>query len=241
MVPPSGVASFATTRWSIVLAAGGGDSHEAGVALAALCETYWYPLYAYIRRQGHDAQTAQDLTQGFFARLLEKRDLDGAAPESGRFRSYLLGAVKHFLANEYDRAHAQKRGGGRKHLSLDFGAAEDRYRLEPADRQTPEAVYLRQWALTLLRRVQQQLEEEAHRSGSAEQFACLRTYLTGGDNAPYSEAAGKLGMTEGAVKTAVHRLRRRFRERLREQIAQTIPSEDQIDDEINALFEALRS
>lgn len=237
----SGNGGFATTRWSVVLAAGGDDSADARTALAALCETYWYPLYAYIRRQGHDAQTAQDLTQGFFARLLEKRDLDGAAPERGRFRSYLLAAVKHYLANQYDQAQAQKRGGGRKILSLDFGAAEDRYRLEPADRQTPEALYLRQWALTLLERVQQQLEGEARRSGNAEQFACLRNYLTGGENTPYSEAAARLGMTEGAVKTAVHRLRRRFGERLREEIAQTVPSEEQIDDEVRALFEALRS
>jgi RNA polymerase sigma-70 factor (ECF subfamily) len=232
---------FATTRWSVVLAAGQSDSGEAKDALATLCETYWYPLYAYVRRQGYDCASAQDLTQGFFARLLEKEDLRNVSRERGRFRSFLLASLKHYLINEWDRARAEKRGGGRVHLSLDFDSAESRYRLEPADRGTPETLYARHWALTLLDRVQELLRQEAIDAGKAGQFEQLRVFLTGsGKSESYKQAAEQLGMTEGAVKTAVHRLRRRFRERLRGEIAQTVTTEEDIDDEIHHLFEVLR-
>lgn len=231
---------FATTRWSLVVAAGGDDSEESRVALETLCETYWYPLYAFVRRQGRDPQTAQDLTQGFFTRLLEKEDLKDVRRERGRFRSFLLAAMKNFLINDWDKQQAVKRGGGQRALSLDFDSAENRYRLEPADTQTAEHVFQRQWALTLLDRVQQRLADEARESGRNDQFAVLRRYLTGTAETTYAEAAAELGTTEGAVKTAVHRLRGRFRTLLREEISQTVAEEGEIDDEIRSLFEALR-
>ncbi len=238
---PANRGHFATTRWSVVLAAGKSNSAEARDALTVLCETYWYPLYAYVRRQGYDSASAQDLTQGFFARLLEKEDLRNVSRERGRFRSFLLASLKHYLINEWDRARAEKRGGGRRHLSLDFDAAESRYRLEPADPNTPEAIYARQWALTLLDRVFEVLRQEAEDAGKASQFQHVRDFLTGAEpSGSYKQSAELLGMTEGAVKTAVHRLRRRFKERLRGEIAQTVSTEEDVDDEIRHLFEVLR-
>src|ERR1700728_2764031 len=151
--PPSGSRQFATTRWSLVLAAGQRSSPQSPAALATLCENYWYPLYAYVRRRGHGADEAQDFTQAFFARLLEKNDLAAADPGRGRFRSFLLASLKHFLANEWDRARAQKRGGGRFVLSIDFGTAEERYRAEPSHAVTPEKIFERRWALVLLENV----------------------------------------------------------------------------------------
>ena len=233
---------FATTHWSVVLAAGQDSSPTSRAALAQLCEVYWYPLYAYVRRQGHDAATSADLTQGFFASLLERQDLRKVQRERGRFRSFLLASIKHFLINEWDRAGAAKRGGRVAHLSIDFSAADSRYRLEPYHERTPEAVFEKQWALTLLARVQEALRSESANAERLEQYDRLQIYLAGERQAAtYQEVAEELGMSEGAVKVAVHRMRQRFREILREEIAHTVTSPDEIDGEIQSLFEALRS
>jgi RNA polymerase sigma-70 factor (ECF subfamily) len=232
---------FATTRWSMVLAAGRKNSPESQSALAALCEAYWYPLYAFLRRKGYAAGDAQDLTQGFFALLLERNDVAMVRKERGKFRSYLIAALQNYLANERDRQRAQKRGGGRKPLSLDFASAENRYAAQAADRRTPEDAFARQWALTLLEQVQSALHQEMSSQGKAEQWERLHVYLTGETAAAsYVEAAAALDMSEGAVKTAVHRLRRRFGELLRREIAETISDESAIDEEIQELFAALR-
>ena len=233
--------SFATTRWSLVLAAGKGASPDAQDALAALCQTYWYPLYAYVRRQGHQPDDAQDLTQAFFARLLEKHYLQSADPERGRFRSFLLTAFQRFLSKERDRERTKKRGGGMKSLDLDFEAGERRYRLEPAHEATAEKVYEQRWALTLLDRVFARLRDESDRAGKQEAFNCLKVYLTGAAGTPrYREAAAELGMTEAAVKVAVHRLRRRYRDLVREEIAQTVAGPEEVDEELRHLFAAVR-
>jgi RNA polymerase sigma-70 factor (ECF subfamily) len=209
--------------------------------LAALCEAYWYPLYAFLRRKGYAASDAQDLTQGFFALLLERNDVATLRQERGKFRSYMIAALQNYLANERDRQRAQKRGGGRKPLSLDFAAAESRFALQAADRRTPEDAFARQWALTLLKQVQSALREELASQGKAEQWERLHVYLTGESAAAsYAEAAAQLGMSEGAVKTAVHRLRRRFGELLRREIAETVSDEAAVEEEIQELFEALR-
>ena len=233
---------FATTRWSIVLAAGRDSSPEAKTALATLCETYWFPLYAFVRRQGYDAQDAQDLTQGFFTRLLEKKDLRDLQRERGKFRSFLLASMKHFLMNEWDRTQAQKRGGDLRMLSVDFDEAESRLRLEPSHERTPEVIFEKQWALTLLDRVRAVLREEFVRAHKAEQFDRLHVYLTGEKSAvTYAEVAEELRISEAAVKMAVSRLRRRFHDRLRKEIAQTVATEDEVDDEIRALTDALQT
>ncbi len=242
-IPPHcGKRHFATTRWSIVLAAGRDNSPEAKTALVTLCETYWFPLYAFVRRQGYDAQDAQDLTQGFFTRLLEKKDLRDVQRERGKFRSFLLASMKHFLMNEWDRTQAQKRGGDLRMLSVDFDEAESRLRLEPSHEQTPEVIFEKQWALTLLDRVRAVLREEFVRAHKAEQFDRLHVYLTGEKSAvTYAEVAEELRISEAAVKMAVSRLRRRFHDRLRKEIGQTVATEDEIDDEIRALTDALQS
>jgi RNA polymerase sigma factor (sigma-70 family) len=239
---PFGAGHFATTRWSLVLAAGRPNSPQASAALATLCETYWYPLYAYIRRRGHDADDAQDLTQAFFTRLLEKNDLATADSERGKFRSFLLTSLKHFLSNEWDRGHAQKRGGGRTPVSIDFVAAEGRYNLEPSHELTAEKIFDRRWALTLLDQVLARLREESVQGGKSQIFELLKVFLTG-ENAPVSirELADKLAMTEGALKVAVHRLRRRYRELLRTEIGETVADPDEIEQEIRDLFAAIRS
>jgi RNA polymerase sigma-70 factor (ECF subfamily) len=232
---------FATTRWSLVLAAGRGDAPEAQAALAALCEVYWYPLYAYVRRSGHPADEARDLTQEFFARLLEKHYLRAADSERGRFRSFLLTAFKRFLAKERHRARALKRGGGRRMLSLDFEQGESRFRLEPATDITAETIYERRWALTLLDRVMDRLRDDFERAGKRDDFDRLKVFLTGEAAAPnYREAAAELGTTEGAVKVAVHRLRRRFRDVVLAEIAQTVTAPEDVDEELRYLFEAIR-
>jgi len=238
--PPRGE-RFATTQWSLVVAAAGHESAEARGALETLCLLYWYPLYAFVRRQGHAAAQAEDLTQGFFAMLLERGDLAKASPERGRFRSFLLTALKHFLLNEQERERALKRGGGRVLLSLDFSAAEGRLARDPAAGDRPEDVFERQWALTLLDRVQQLLREEYTAAGKEPLIVRLQGMLAGdGLEGSYAEAARDLGMTEGAVKTAVFRLRKRFGERLREEISRTVADPGEIDDEIRELFDVLR-
>jgi RNA polymerase sigma-70 factor (ECF subfamily) len=232
--------SFATTHWSLVVAARDRSVPEASAALAELCRAYWYPLYAYMRRQGRDPDQAQDLTQEFFARFLEKDFLAAVEQDKGKFRSFLLAACRHFLANESDRARAQKRGGGRV-LPLDLTTAEGRYGSEPYHTLTPERLFERRWALTLLERVLTRLQEEACARGKGAQFEQLRVFLlgAGGQLPSQAEAAAALGMTEGAVKVAVHRWRGRYREMLREEIAQTVAAPDQIDEEVRQLFDAL--
>jgi RNA polymerase sigma-70 factor (ECF subfamily) len=231
---------FRTTHWSLVLDAGQRGDKSAEAALDELCQRYWYPLYAYVRRRVRDVGEAQDLTQEFFARLLEKNVLAAASQERGRFRSFLLTAMKNFLANEWDKAKAAKRGGGRRPLPLVFDTAESRLSIEPAHDLTPERLYERQWALTLLELVVDRLEREFVRAGKQAQFAALKPAIAGNQTAlDYSAAANQLGMSEEAVRQAAHRLRRRYRELLREELAQTVADPADVDDEIRSLFETL--
>ena len=231
---------FQTTHWSVVLAAGQRVTPQSAEALEKLCRTYWYPLYAYIRRQGYDAHDAQDLTQAFFARFLEKNYLGDVDRAKGKFRSFLLASLKHFLANEWDKARAKKRGGAQTFIPLDNGSAETRYGLEPAHDETADKIYERRWALTLLDQVLARLQGEYVAAGKTRSFDELKVFLTGEkSSAPYSEVAAKLKLTEGAVKVAVHRLRHRYRELLRAEIAQTVGSPDEIDAELRHLFAAL--
>jgi RNA polymerase sigma-70 factor (ECF subfamily) len=232
---------FATTRWSQVLAAGQTSTGESREALARLCESYWYPLYAYVRRWGHDADQAQDLTQAFFAKLLEKHYLRAADPARGRFRSFLLASLKHFLLNEADRTGAAKRGGRTMVVPLEFENAEGRYSREPADAETPETIYERRWALVLLERTLGRLRGEFEAAGKQVLFARLEGHLTGDhETLPYADLGVELGMSEGAVKVAMHRLRRRFGALLREEINQTVSDPAEVDDEIRDLFRALK-
>ena len=233
-------ARFATTRWSVVLAAKDRRGPEGHQALEALCQAYWYPLYAFVRRQGHNPDDAADLTQGFFTRLLDKDWLADVSRTKGRFRSFLLAAMTHFLANEYDKARAKKRGGGCRIVHLEVETAETRYRLEPSDPVTPEQLYERQWALTLLDQVLTRLQAHYAEEGKADLFASLKSCLGGKREAqPCADLAARLGMTEGAVRVAVHRLRQRYREVLRDQIAQTVSSPEEIEPEIRHLMRAL--
>jgi RNA polymerase sigma-70 factor (ECF subfamily) len=235
-------AAFATTQWSMVAQAARRSSPEAVGALAALCESYWYPLYAYVRRRGHTAEDAQDLTQEFFARLLEKDTLDKADRHRGKFRTFLLASLDHFLANQWRKAGAKKRGGRRAMLSLDFQRGEDRYRLEPVDRWTPERIFQRRWALTLMERALDRLRTEYEDQGKAALYESLKPHLGGeGPAAPYAVIAEKLGLSEGAVKTAAHRLRRRCRELLQAEAAQTVASAEDAEVELRELLEALES
>jgi RNA polymerase sigma factor (sigma-70 family) len=232
---------FATTRWSQVIAAGQAPTVDSREALARLCELYWYPLYAYVRRWGYDADQAQDLTQEFFARLLEKHYLRAADPARGRFRSFLLASLKHFLSNERDRAGAVKRGGRATVVPLELENAEGRYCREPADSETPETIYERRWALTLLERTLARLRHELEAAGKQALFARLEGHLTGDqETLPYADLCAELGMSEGAIKVAVHRLRRRFGALLREEISETVSDSAEVDDEIRQLFQALK-
>lgn len=237
-------AEFPSTQWSVVLAAGGRRSTEARRALESLFEVYWYPLYAYVRRRGHDFHEAQELTQEFVARLLEKRSIGVADRERGRFRSFLIASLKHFLTNEWDRARAKKRGGGVRVLSLDIpidmDTAERRYSLEPVHGMTPERIFERRWALTLVERVTERLRAEARKARKLKLFDALKPHLMGeGGGTSYADVASALRMKEGAVKTAVHRLRKRFKERLREEIADTVDDPEDIDDEIRYLISVI--
>jgi RNA polymerase sigma-70 factor (ECF subfamily) len=229
---------FATTRWSLVAAAGDPAAPESRQALADLCGQYWYPVYAYVRRRGYDRHKAEDLTQGFFARLLEKNDLAAADRTRGRFRSFLLAACQHFLANQFDHDTAKKRGGRQAPVRLDFAAADTRYAAEPAHADTPEKLFDRRWALDLLDRALSELRSEYEESGRGKLFDELKGCLGGADVA-YADLAGRLGLTEGAVKVAVHRLRQRYRDRLRAAIAETVGAPDDVDDEVRDLFAAL--
>ena len=231
---------FVTTHWSVVLAAGHGDTTRASDALAHLCQTYWYPLYAYARRRGCSPPDAQDLTQEFFARLLAGNWVAEADRQRGRFRSFLLSAMKHFMANEWNKAHAQKRGGGQPILSLDDDTAEHRYRLEPVEKATPESLFERGWALTLLDGVLARLEEEYRQTGKQAWMEAMRPALTSDRGAiDYAEMAHKLDMTETAARVAVHRLRQRYRQLIRAEVASTVASPEEVDAEMSHLFQVL--
>lgn len=228
---------FQTTNWSLVLAARDEPSAAGREALGALCEIYWYPLYACVRASGHDPDASRDLTQEFFALLLEKDLLEGVHPEAGRFRSFLLASLKHFLSHQRDKARALKRGGGTRFISLDSAAAEDRFASEPADRLTPEEVFERRWALTVLDHAVEALSAEFVARGERERFERLRQFLTGQEpHASYREVASELAMTEEAVRAAIVRLRRQLGRALREQIADTVATPDELDDEVRYLL-----
>jgi RNA polymerase sigma-70 factor (ECF subfamily) len=233
-------AHFPTTRWSLVLQAGGSQAPLAQESLAELCGSYWYPLYAYIRRRGYDPDEARDLTQDFFARALEKGLLAEADPSRGRFRSFLRTVCAHFLANRRDWDQARKRGGGRTILPIDSVDAEGRYARELANEVTPERIFDRSWALTLLGRVLDQLGREYDEAGKAAAFEALRGMLSGDSEVQsYTAVAIRLGTSEGAARVAALRLRRRYGELLRQEIAATLAEPDDVDDEIKALFSAL--
>ena len=237
---PSGAGQFATTHWSVILAAGDSAAALHEPALSTLCRTYWFPLYAYLRRRGYDSHQAEDYTQGFFAGILERKGLRKADPKCGKFRSFLLASLKNFLADEWDRSHARKRGGEKTVLSLDFDAAAGRYEREPAHQMSPEKLFERSWAMTVLNSAMERLKAESAASDKQQLFDRLKVYLTAEKDAgSYRDVAAELNMTEGAVKVAVHRLRRRYRELVRDEIAQTVTTEAEVDEEIRDLFAAL--
>ncbi len=232
--------TFETTRWSIIAAAGQQPSSESSRALASLCTAYWHPLYAYVRRRVSDVNEAQELTQAFFAELLEKNYVGAATPARGRFRSFLLTAFKHFLAKEWEKAKTQKRGGGRAPISLNFSAEDSRLCIEPASGLTAEQYYDQQWAIALLGQTMERLKREFEETAKAPLFERLKSFLIG-DHAgtTYAQAAAELKITEAAAKQAASRMRRRYRELLREEIAQTVAGPDEVADEIRNLFTTL--
>jgi RNA polymerase sigma-70 factor (ECF subfamily) len=231
---------FATTHWSVVLAAADGQSPRAGAALETLCRAYWYPLYAFLRRDGQKPEDAEDVTQAFFARLLERNDLAQVGREKGRFRSFLLAALKHFLCDEHDKQRAQKRGGGSEVISLDAASAEERYRLEPADERSPDKLFERRWAMTVLEHAAARLRDIYSAEGNAALYDELKPFLSGDKAAPpYAEVAARRGLSESAVKSAIHRLRVRQRELIRDEVAHTVSTGGEIDDEIRHLIAVL--
>ena len=226
---------FATTRWTMVRAAG----ESAGAALEDLCTAYWFPLYAYVRRHGFSKEDAEDLTQAFFAKLLERRDIAGLKKENGRFRAFLLASMKHFLANERDRAGRIKRGGNITHLSLDWGSADQQFQLTDCGQVPPDEAYDREWAVALLERVVVRMEDEAAAEGKAERFERMKPFLTmGKGEIPFAGAATELEMEEAAVRVAVHRLRKRYRVLLREEVAQTLSDPAMVGEELAVLLGA---
>ncbi len=232
---------FQTTHWSVVLAAGQGSSAEAHAALELLCRAYWYPLYAFIRREGHSAEESQDLTQAFFARLLERRDFERARKERGRLRSFLLVSLKHFLVNEWRRGQAKKRGGDRAFVPLDEILAEERFGLEPAHLLTADRIYERRWALTILDEVFARLRSEYADGAKPLLFDRLKSFLNDTGDAPTQAViAAELGMTENAIKQALFRFRQRYREILRAEIARTVATPGEIEDEWRHLVAVLR-
>jgi RNA polymerase sigma factor (sigma-70 family) len=239
--PAHGVSPiFVTTHWTVVLTARDNTLPESEEALQSLCRAYWYPLYAYVRRLGHQPADAQDLTQAFFARLLAKEWLASADREKGRFRTFLVVALKRFLANEWDRVHREKRGGHAPHFPLDTELAEARYQAEPALEVTADRIYERRWALALLEHTMTQLRQEFAKANKAADFERLKAFLTADKAAvAYAEVARDLGTSEGAARVAVHRLRRRFREVFREKVAHTVAAAEDVDEELRHLFSAL--
>jgi len=236
--PPSR-AWFATTHWSVVLAAGNKADPRCTAALQTLCQTYWYPLYAYVRQRGYATQDAEDLTQAFFTFLLEKDRLGSLIRERGKFRSFLLTALNHFLTDQWKRASAAKRGGGHTILSLDMSDAEARFLQEPVDRITPESLFEQNWAVTLLNTGFDRLHREQQAKGKAGQFS-LKFCLTGrGSEVPYAQLAERLQVTEASVKVLVHRLRRRYRDLLQEEIFHTVATPEEVQEELRHLFAVL--
>ena len=235
-VGPSRCQTFVTTHWSVVLSAAHSDTTHAHDALAKLCQTYWHPLYAYVRRRGYSPEDAEDLTQGFFAALLQRKAVSSVSQDKGRFRSFLLASLNHFLSDEWDKARAQKRGAG-KVISLDTQTAETWLNQVPAKGITPEKAFELRWAITLLEQVYRTLEEEHQQQGKGKLFDALRGTLAGpGNSAPYAELAQHVGLNEAAVKVAVHRLRQRYRALLREAITQTVASEAEVEEELRYLL-----
>ena len=233
-----GPSQFPTTRWTLVVAAGDPHRKEARSALVYLCENYWYPLYAYLRRRGYSADQAQDLTQDFFIRVLEGRYLDRADPGKGRFRSFLLTSVKFFVADEADRQRAHKRGGGTV-VPLEFSSGEERYQREPAHDETPERIFERRWALSVLDRVVERLRSEFVQHGRPEHFDRLKVFLLGQSDAPFTTLAREMNTSEGALKVAIHRLRKRYRELFRQEIADTVADPGEVESELRFLAAAL--
>ncbi|HEV2692682.1 MAG TPA: RNA polymerase sigma factor [Verrucomicrobiae bacterium] len=230
---------FATTHWTVVLAAGQRHTPQSDLALEHLCRAYWFPLYAYVRRRGQTKADAEDLTQAFFARLLEKNFLSGLEAERGKFRAFLLAALKHFLANEWDKARAQKRGGGEAPLSLDWQTADTKFQVAATAEPSPDKAFDREWALALLARVIERLQEESEAEGKGKVFAQLKTFLMAGQGeSAQAEVAKALGIEEGAVRVAIHRLRKRYRQLLRDEIANTLSDPKMVDEEMRALFGA---
>jgi RNA polymerase sigma-70 factor (ECF subfamily) len=240
--PNPSAAVFATTKWTRVLLARHPESIEAREALGELCQTYWYPLYAFIRRSGYSREDAQDVAQDFFARLLSQEWLAQVDRRKGRFRSFLLVALKHFLANEWDKKRALKRGGGQQFISFDGAGLEARYELEPSHLDSPDRMFERRWAILLLDKALARLEQAHLEEGKTLVFETLRDYLTGDRHSiRYAEVATRLGVTLGALKVMVHRFRRRYREVLREEVGETVAEPGQIEDEMRYLLEVLRS
>jgi len=232
---------FVTTHWSVVLAAGQDESSIARHALEQLCRTYWYPLYVYTRRRGYDVEEAKDLTQEFFLRLIERKSLGQVEENRGRFRYFLLAALKHFLSDEWDKAHARKRGGHVIFLSLDAQDPEERYHLEPQDAATPETAYQRRWAMTMLELTLGRLREEFQLAGKEALFEQLKGFITGDrGEVSYAEASARMGMTEAAAKMTVTRMRQRYRALLRAEIANTVNDPAEVDTEMRELAAALR-
>jgi RNA polymerase sigma-70 factor (ECF subfamily) len=236
---PAGPRIFATTHWSVVLAAGENDSVPARRALEALCQAYWYPIYVYVRRKGHGPEDAQDLTQEFFAQLIAKEHLRLADRERGRFRTFLLAILDHFLAREWSRAHRQKRGGQFTFVSMDQQSPEDRYKLEPADHETPEKKFLRQWALAVLKQAMAALQGECEATGKGPLFHEAKNLLSGERDEAYASISQRLKMAEGTVRVAVHRLRQRYGQLLRAEVAQTVADESEVDEEVKFLVQVL--
>ncbi len=238
----AGPGVFVTTHWSVVLSAGKRDSPEAATALEQLCRVYWYPLYAYVRRRGYGPDDAQDSTQSFFARLLERDLIARASAERGRFRSFLLATLQNFLADEHDRAAARKRGTGQPSVSLDALEGEARYALEPGHEISPDKLFERRWATTVLEQAWTRLEGQYAAEGKADLFRELRRFNSAQEGAPsYGESADKLGLPENSVKSLVHRMRRRYRTLLRAEIAQTVADPGEIDEEIRYLLRVVGS
>jgi len=234
----AGPSDFPTTRWTLVVAAGDPHRTEARSALVSLCEGYWYPLYAYVRRRGYPADQAQDLTQEFFVRVLNGRYLDRADPEKGRFRAFMLTSLKFFLADEADRDRTQKRGGGHV-LSLDISSGEERYQRDPAHDETPERIFERRWALAMLDTVVDRLRAEFVQHGRLDHFNRLKGFLLDQADMPYAALALEMGTSEGALKVAVHRLRKRYRDLFRQQIAETVADPADVESELRFLAAAL--
>jgi RNA polymerase sigma factor (sigma-70 family) len=236
-----GLLRFQTTSWSVIRRATAGSEASAREALGRLCETYWPPVYAFVRRRGHAPADAEDLTQSYFARFFEKGYVHDFRSEKGRFRTFLLSSVSHFLANEWDRSRARKRGGGARAISLDAATAEERLRLEPADGLTPEKVFERQWAAAVLARSLERLRREEEAGGGRDRFERLKPCLCGeGASPPYATLARELSVSEPAVRVAVHRIRRRFCAVLREEVAETLTEPTEVDAEIRWLLTAVR-